>query len=115
MVDDIPGGESEHRLGNGPKGLLYVASIVMRLRVWAELLREVPDDEGARREVRALAAALVHHADQHRWAALGVAAGRMIRELCVPLDAGAVARLQALALRLEHVTNERAHGGTDLH
>jgi hypothetical protein len=95
----------EYRLSFGPRDLLHVASLVMRVRVWAELLRELPDDPLGNVESRRLAGALVHHADQHGWIALGEAAGAIVRVLCGALDAPALGRLRLLALRLERVAN----------
>lgn len=95
----------ELRLAFGPRHLLHVASLVMRVRVWAELLRELPDDAAGLQESRRLAGALVHHADQHGWTELGAAAGAIVRRLGGPLDAVALGRLRVLALRLERVAN----------
>lgn len=116
MVGDFPRGERsrrERRPGHSAKDLLQLASLAMRVRVWVELLRERPDDASVCQEVRSLAAALVHWADQHGWSDLGEPAGRMIRELSATPDHAVAARLRILALRLEHVANERALGGTD--
>lgn len=80
-----------------------VVSLVMRVRVWAELLREQPEDPVAQRVVRSLAAAVVHHADQRDWPELGRPAGAVVRELAHALDAPGLGRLRLLALRLELV------------
>jgi hypothetical protein len=98
----------EPRWAFGLADLLHVASLVMRARVWAEMLRELPEDAVAARESRRAVGALVHHADQHGWTELGAAAGAMVRLLNSPLDSAALGGLRLLALRLERVANRGA-------
>lgn len=97
---------SLRRLAFGPRELLHVASLVMRVRVWAELVHDLPGDQEACRELRRLAGALVHHADQRDWPALGAAAGAVVRYLSGPLDARAGGLLRVLALRVERVVDQ---------
>jgi hypothetical protein len=100
----------ERRLALGPRELVRVTSLVVRARVWAELLREVPEDVEARAEARRMAAALVHYADQRDWPELGRLAGMMVRTLANPDDPAAPGRVRLAALRLERVVHRRALG-----